>query len=296
MRKQLSMILRDARSTVSKIYNFSGLEPPAMHQSLVRCTLPEVEKWKVLTDYSIGGFSECTLEPSPRGMVWSGETSREVDVARQKLVPRSDQKKRASKVGFVALRLDVRQYQEDGFISTEGKWDLHEYHGLRIRGRFDSRKYILNVRADNVLEENRPDDLYQALIHPYLPHATPAGRGFDVEQDEELEEASDGMAEVSNEDSDQPPIVDVRVPWGAFTLTWRGYVQSLTPPAMNLGRITHLGFLLTDPTDETAGPFRVELSSISAFRYDDDEMKHDPQVREAMRLNREHGYEDVKSG
>ena len=41
---------------------------------------------------------------------------------------------------------------------------------------------------------------------------------------------------------------------------------------------------------------RLELAALSAFRYDDDEILHDPQVREAFRLNVEHGYDDIRSG
>ena len=59
------------------------------------------------------------------------------------------------------------------------------------------------------------------------------------------------------------------------------------PPAMNLDRITHLGFLLADTRE---GEFACELHEVSAFRYDEHELVHDAHAREALRLNEERGY------
>ena len=62
---------------------------------------------------------------------------------------------------------------------------------------------------------------------------------------------------------------------------------------MHLSKISHVGLLLADGRD---GPFRCELESISAFRFEEDEQVRDPLVRECMRLNVELGYEDIRDG
>lgn len=300
----MSGLLSRARSALSKLTHFSGLDPPQSHLPLLQFTTDNLSKWELTSDQEIGGYSQATLEPSADGIVWSGKTSRDVDPARQRLVPKSDQKKKASRVGFVAMRMDVRT-GEAGILSSGGyPWALTEYHGLRIRGRFDQRKYVFNIRADNVLGELRYDDLYQALIHPYIPFAKPVSAdNFDEVQP--METIADGAGTATPAahnpgseltDAELPPMVDVRVPWSAFTLTWRGYIQGEESPPMHLDRITHMGMLLSDPTSETVGPFRMELASLSAFRYDDEEILHDPQVREAFRSNVEQGYDDIRSG
>jgi hypothetical protein len=306
----MSGLLSRARSALNKLTSFSGLEPPRSHLTLLQFTADNLSSWQLHSDNEMGGYSESTLQPSADGIVWSGNTSRDMDPARQRLVPKSDQKKKASRVGFVAMRMDIRDKGHDAIMSGGYPWTLTDFHGVCIRGRFDHRKYILNIRADNVLEELRPDDLYQALIHPYIPFARPVG-------EDSLNEAhpagpasmpsaasSDAGAAASAADgpgsalasAEQLPLLDVRVPWSAFTLTWRGYIQADSPPPMHLDRITHVGLLLSDPTAETTGPFRLELNSLSAFRYDDHEMEFDPHVREAIRLNTELGYEDIRSG
>ena len=252
------------------------------------------------TDYSIGGFSRCDLNPSPAGMVWSGTTALEADPLRQKAVPKSDQKKKASRVGFVAMRADVEDLG----------WELHDFHGLTLRGRFpDDRKYVMNLRTAAVLDDCRLDDLYQVGIFPFLRHAKPVAMddtGHLDASDSSLgltaaaaaeagsvaETAGVDVASTSHQvvASGEAPLVDVRIPWGAFQLTWRGYLQFDRPPAMHLGKISHVGILLADAP--AAGPFSVELSSLSAFRYTEEEERSEAYVREHLARNRDLGYEE----
>ena len=60
------------------------LTPP-----LLQLTADNLSKWELTSDQEIGGYSQATLEPSADGIVWSGKTSRDVDPARQRLVPTS---------------------------------------------------------------------------------------------------------------------------------------------------------------------------------------------------------------
>ena len=243
--------------------------PPARLPLLDFAGDAAIARWLLHTDKGVGGFSECQLEAlSPASALWSGVTALEADTTVQ-TAQVNDQGKVASKTGFVAMRTRV----------ADEAWALHDFHGLCVRMRPDARKYVLNVRADNVLGDDRTDDLYQVTMCPFLEEAVASG-------------ASAGDAPAPPEPEQQQPMVDVRIPWGAFTLTWRGYVQGVRPPAMHLDRITHVGFLLSDGED---GPFACEMGALSAFRYEDEELKHSAHARAAMRLNAERGYEDVLS-
>ena len=146
--------------------------------------------------------------------------------------------------------------------------DLQDFHGLSVRMRPDDRTYAVSVRADGALGDHRLDDLYQVVVTPFVQHALHADNG--------------------NADGTRTDMLEVRLPWGAFALTWRGNLQSETPPAMHLGRITHVGLTLAD---ERAGPFACELGEIAAFRYNDVEMERDPHVVSAIELNERQGYE-----
>ena len=227
---------------------------------LIHFAEKDLGRWQLQSDTSIGGFSKCSLVPaSASTAVFSGSIELEADVQRQRQ-QRSDQGKLASKTGFCAMRTAVSEV--DGWPS------LYDFHGLSLRLRPDARGYVLNVRADSILGDDRTDDLYQTSIRPFLRGArTP--------------------------EPHQPELLEVRIPWGAFALTWRGCVQSARPPPMNLNRLTHVGLLLADGE---GGAFSCELESISAFRFDEDEQVHDPFAREALRLNVDRGYDDVRDG
>lgn len=220
----------------------------------------DLPRWRTQSDTSIGGFSECALEPMDDATaVWSGSLALETDAERQAGARKSDQGKTATKTGFVGMRASIAEAAPGG---------LHDYHGLCLRVRPDARGYIVNVRADGILEDLRTDDLYQALLQPFVPHAR----------------------HVADRESPEDDFIDVRIPWGAFTLTWRGYVQGETPPAMNLNKITHVGFLLSDKLES---PFRIDLAGVSAFRYDEREMMQDQHVIDAVRLNEAAGYDET---
>jgi hypothetical protein len=239
-------------------------EPVSLLPLLEFAAEPALARWRLATDADYGGFSECRLSPgsSSSSLLWSGHTRVGADSERQSEVV-NDKGRVASNTGFCGMRVRV---EEEG-------WRLHDFHGLQVRMRPDARHYILNVRADSVLGDSRLDDLYQAPLRPYIAASVAAARGADL--------GSAAMA-------------DVRVPWGAFTLTWRGYLQGDRPPPMNLDRITHMGFLVR--TGEADAPFECEFERISAFRYSEHEMIHDPHARAALALNAELGYDDIVSG
>jgi hypothetical protein len=258
------------------------LELPPARLPLLSFSATGLERWSLHTDASIGGFSECTLtQQSAVSALWSGSTALEADPKRQEGAPKSDQGKSVSRTGFVAMRSPCTG-------PSDQEWSLHDFHGLCLRARVDHRRYVLNVRAEGVLGDSRTDDLYQAMLHPFVPHAQPVTTW-------EADIGTDGRdgAERSDGEASSGPIIDVRVPWGAFTLTWRGYVQGVRPPAMNLDRVTHVGLLLADSTE---GDFAIELGGVAAFRYGEEEQLHSPHVREVLRLNEAAGYEDATTG
>ena len=216
-----------------------------------------LRRWVLASDQVHGGLSESTLATaSANSAVWSGHTA--LELAHKPKAGIGAQKK-AARTGWCAIRTDV---------GDEG-WELDDFHGLALRFRPDHRRYVLNLRCDSVLGDARIDDLYQAWL-PEISRAghTASGGGGGGE---------DGLAEV-------------RIPWGAFQLTWHGYVQD-HQPAMNLARVTHVGLLVAD---RSGGAFEAELGSLAAYRYADDEL-NEPAVRGALELNEMQGYNDIRS-
>jgi len=261
-RKMLTALRAAAAKVIAEVVQAERTQLSALptRVPLIHFAEKDLGRWQLQSDTSIGGFSKCSLVPtSASTAVFSGSIELEADVQRQRQ-QRSDQGKLASKTGFCAMRTAVSEV--DGWPS------LYDFHGLSLRLRPDARGYVLNVRADSILGDDRTDDLYQTSIRPFL-------RGARAPEPH------------------QPELLEVRIPWGAFALTWRGCVQSSRPPPMNLNRLTHVGLLLADGE---GGAFSCELESISAFRFDEDEQVHDPFVREALRLNVDRGYDDVRDG
>ena len=262
IRKMLAALRARAAKVIAEVVQAERTQLSALptRVPLIHFAEKDLGRWQLQSDTSIGGFSKCSLVPaSASTAVFSGSIELEADVQRQRQ-QRSDQGKLASKTGFCAMRTAVSEV--DGWPS------LYDFHGLSLRLRPDARGYVLNVRADSILGDDRTDDLYQTSIRPFLRGArTP--------------------------EPHQPELLEVRIPWGAFALTWRGCVQSARPPPMNLNRLTHVGLLLADGE---SGAFSCELESISAFRFDEDEQVHDPFAREALRLNVDRGYDDVRDG
>jgi hypothetical protein len=281
---------RQAASKLAAELRPAPFELPANRQRLVDFTSDKLACWQLQTDAPIGGHSQCALTPMNDGSssshaVWSGHTSLEADRLKQQQFAKSDQKKVASRVGFSAIMLTVE----------DEAWALRDFHGLCLRCRpLDARKYVLTLRAANTLGDHRTEDLYQTLLQPFVRHAKPAEEAAEVEPEAAAATAATAtggnVAPAGNAAAcgAESPLLDVRVPWGAFTLTWRGYVQSERPPAMNLDQISHVGLLLAD---STAGDFGIELSQLSAFRFDEHELVHDAHVRECFELNRLAGYE-----
>ena len=255
------------RAASAKVFARAGLEDGL---AVLPSRLPllsfadAADRWTTQTDAVIGGFSECQLEPHGQSsLLWTGRTALESDPQRAKLI-KNDQGKKVTRTGFVSMRTEV----------TDDQWELFDFDGLCVRMRADERSYVLNVRADNVLGDHRRDDLYQVQIAPFLDHAR-------------------ARAHRQHGDGKALDFVDVRIPWGAFTLTWRGYVQGQRSPPMHLGRLTHLGFLLADKQE---GSFACAFESISAFRYEEWELERDDHVRRAAELNVAHGYADMRDG
>ena len=276
-------------------------DPPPTRLPLLKFSADKLDSWQLQTDAPIGGFSEAALSPLPgvEGCaLWSGVTSLDADRLVQQQYRRSDQKAVASKVGFAAMMLPVEQE----------RWALYDYHGLCLTCRpRDARNYVLTVRAAGSLGDHRTEDLYQTLLQPFVQHAKPAAAtdGQDADDDRAAQVAAvtatgggdvaggGGSSPEQPDGPTGPPLLDVRVPWGAFTLTWRGYVQSPRPPAMHLENMNTVGLLLAD---KTAGDFGIELKGLSAFRYEDGEDSRDEHVRKCLELNLEAGYEDAVSG
>ena len=181
---------RDAAARASKAL----LDGPSFHALPTRLPIigfgaADLKRWDLQTDAAIGGYSECSLDSlTPSTALWSGSTALESDPIRQQQVARSEQNKVASKTGFVAMRADI-----------SGTSDLHEFHGLCIRMRPDQRTYVVNLRPEGVLGEFRQDDLYQAVINPWLQHAR----------------------RVQEVDGELDDYLDVRIPWGIhFDMAW----------------------------------------------------------------------------
>ena len=276
------------------------LEPPPAHKALVNFAPDTLERWTMMTDKRIGGSSKCALTPiegAGERALWSGHTSLDVDRLVQQQYGKSQQKAVASKVGFVSMMLPMQ----------ESNLGLYDFHGLRLTCRpRDARKYVLTLRAGGSLGDHRTEDLYQTSLQQFVPHAKPAVAKDDVDADgvgsSEAAQASgddgDGGASLRSGGPDaaataHEPLLDLRIPWGAFLLTWRGHVQTEKPPAMNLDKLNYVGLLLAD---KSAGEFAIELGGLSAFRYGDDESVHDDHVRHCLGLNVAMGYDDVLSG
>ena len=135
-------------------------------------------------------------------------------------------------------------------------------------------RYAINMRFQGLLGDDRTEDIYQA----YLPR---------------LPAEADGLGEATEApwatglQPDEDGLLSFRIPWGAFQLTWRGYLQP-DPMAMHLSRFTHVGLLLADGE---RGEFGIELGGWAAFRYGRHEQFHEFAVQwSGKHLNEIGGY------
>lgn len=309
----LRRAVRDAAHGLKRARETQLHDPQADLRLLSFAGEAALERWSLQTDQSVGGFSESSLVPhGERSALWSGRTELSADPSRQKAVL-NPQRREASKTGFCGIRTAVGDEWRTGAFGM-GE-DLHDYHGLCVRMRPDARAYIINLRTDSMIDLDRTEDLYQAVLRPQplaqheayakgvlgteaSPRAPVMGmpaRPVVAPPLELPESAGSGAsgdagaagvagAAAANE------MLDIRVPWGAFLLTYRGYIQSSTPPPMHLNNISHVGFLLADGRH---GPFELELESISAFRYDEDDYHTDEATRRGLDLNTAAGYTDI---
>lgn len=124
-------------------------------------------------------------------------------------------------------------------------------HGVRLRVRPDHRRYSLTLRTEGLLG-GEDDDLYRAN----LPLPPAPGEWLDL-----------------------------RIPYCAFALTSRGYVQS--PRPMDLEHFEAVGVLLADGE---SGEFALELAEMGAFRFSDEEVHRDLAVQRMLDLNSQLGY------
>lgn len=114
------------------------------------------DRWKTYSDAEYGGHSSSTIEQASGSTVlWSGRTDTEIDVATSGTSPETGRS--AIRSGWCAMRADIHQ---EGF-------DLHEFHGIRLRVRADARRYILNLRTGGVLD-GFDEDLYQVQLYTYI--------------------------------------------------------------------------------------------------------------------------------
>mmetsp|Transcript_8823 Transcript_8823/g.18355 ORF Transcript_8823/g.18355 Transcript_8823/m.18355 type:complete len:167 (+) Transcript_8823:2-502(+) len=155
---------------------------------------------------------------------------------------------------------------------AEEFWDLSEFDGVCLRVRPDRRRYMFNIRTAGPLDDNRKEDIYQAPLPRFPPseHATQIQR-----------ETPWAHGVLPDDDG----WITYRIPWGAFMLTYRGYVQP-HPQAMNLAKMSHFGLLIADGL---ADDFAMELGEITAFRYHDSE-HNVAHVRAGLQLNEAHNY------
>lgn len=223
--------------------------------------------WELASDNEHHGSSFSTLTPaSGESALWSGATSLELSLppgphgAMEAHRQRDQKKPEPKKTGWCAMRRD---------IEAEG-WELMDFDGLCLRARPDGRRYVVNLRFAGLLGDSRKDDLYQAVLPPVGDAAAGTSRSFPW---------ASGVV------PDENGWIAYRIPWGAFQLTWRGYLQQ-TSPTMNLERFTHVGLLLADGA---RGEFAIELANLSAFRYHPDEMQ-ETHVQNGMFLNEVGGY------
>jgi NADH dehydrogenase [ubiquinone] 1 alpha subcomplex assembly factor 1 len=136
---------------------------------------------------------------------------------------------------------------------SHDSFDLSDFHGIRMRLRPDARRYILNIRTFGILG-GEDVDIFQAIVPP----APRPGEWCEL-----------------------------RMPFSAFQLTSRGYIQANQNRAMHLGNLRHIGLLLAD---QTTGVFHLEMEEIEAFRFGEEEMARDGGVREMLQNNEDMGY------
>ena len=248
------------------VQNMGDLTPPG-DQFLLKLGGSEemLSRWELANDRMFGGLSECTLSLGAEDSIrFSGSTSLELNPDLP--IIKNEKGKRVTKTGWCAMQAEVLD---------EG-WVLEDSDGLLLRVRHSGeRNFFFNLRSEGVLGEERMD-LYQAQIPPPPKPmewcALPAHRRPCVF----------AQARRASTCARRSTVV---IPFGAFQLTWKGYVQSVQP-AINRNRIKHIGLLLSD---KAAGPFSIELDELSAFRVDP--TSQEPHHQAILKLNQMRGYE-----
>ena len=216
------------------------LTPPRA-QSLIKLNSGDIQKWRTYDDKELGGFSNCTFTSTQnQAAAFQGVTSTRID--EQRAPYSAEYRKKATKTGFCAIRLDVQHE----------KWELEEFHGLKFVLKPDSRNYIFNVRTLGMVGHDYNEDLFQA----HIPRASRPGMWNEI-----------------------------FIPFCDFNLTNRGIVQP--NESMNLNTITEVGFLIADLQ---SGPFELQIESIEAFRYQEEDKKFGVDVDRILERNEELGY------
>ena len=222
--------------------------PP--YQRLLGFGAGSLQRWDVHSDREHGGFSDGALEAvSEESAAFRGSTSLVIDDARAEASTHvaPEDGRGATKTGWCAMRTAV----------SRERWELEDFHALRLRLRPDGRRYALNLQSEGILGDDidRGADLFQ--VHLPVPPTT--GEWLELD-----------------------------LPFGLFQLTWRGYVQS-AQYAVNRNRLTHVGLIVADGDE---GPFSLEIGEIGAVRLD--QFSSDPRVRSALELNERMGYGDTR--
>lgn len=170
-----------------------------------------------------------------------------------------EQSTRATPATFSGALMVRSGYASVRSIEPAPFGELDEFDGLALTVRSDSRPYVVNVKTARLMQDTQ--EVFQALVPPPPPLRAAPGAGGARAPPRGLEPGEMG------------PWREVRIPWDAFRLTWRGFVQ---PQEVNLDprRVDSLGIALyvADRGQEDLGyaamrdgPFALELRAVEAY-------------------------------
>ncbi|KAG8459139.1 hypothetical protein KFE25_002546 [Diacronema lutheri] len=169
---------------------------------------------------------------------------------------------RATPASFAGARMVRSGYASVRSMEPAPFGELDEFDGVALVVRSDSRPYVVNIKTARFMQDTQ--EVFQALVPP-PPPSPPA------------QDAPHATAAAARPRRLQPGEMgawrEVRIPWDAFRLTWRGFVQ---PQDIKLDprRIESVGIALyaADPAHADIGyaamregPFTLELRAIEAY-------------------------------
>lgn len=240
--------------SLNDYWNFEHFRIPAARKVLYSFRdKEEVEKWKVTTDATIGGFSHATLrydetvplETTPRQQDLIGQyyfnpsqsyldnyAKDAEDCERIKLQTHGC----AQFFGTLSLELPPGA-EKSGFASFKGPVakliNLDTYDGLELRIKTDGRLYVAQIKLESksrLFISVKEDELFQFIIPPCKPDTW----------------------------------TQVILPFNDFILTWRGY-QRDQDEVLDKANIKQISFLMAERSD---GPFNLHIDWIHAVKFD----------------------------